>query len=133
MNKLTEMATLRKERSKLPVNIYIDDAGTYLNSGHFKRIKFQKDYGQKPLTRSFATMTLDGIVIESTMKENKVSKQDIEMIRNFVLNNRECLSEIADFNLDFTDFLNYLMIPGGKVANEEEKEVQKKLLKNFLI
>ena len=39
---LTEFATLRKKHTKLPVNIWVDDAGTYLNSGHFKRIKFQK-------------------------------------------------------------------------------------------
>lgn len=33
---LTELATLRKRETGLPVNIYVDDAGTYLNSGHYK-------------------------------------------------------------------------------------------------
>lgn len=132
MGKLYELATLRKSKSKLPVNIYIDDAGAYLNSEHYKRIKFQKDYGEKPLTRSFASMTLDGKVIKSTMKGNKVSNSDIELIRNFVLNNKECLSEIADFNLDYSDFLEYLMILGGKVASKEEKKAQIELLKDFL-
>ncbi len=47
-----EMTTLRKTRSGLPVNLYLDDSGSYLNGGHGPRIKFQSDKGNCPNTRS---------------------------------------------------------------------------------
>lgn len=42
-----EMATLRKARSGLPVNLYLDDSGSYLDGGHGPRIKFQPDKGEQ--------------------------------------------------------------------------------------
>lgn len=52
--------TLRKKDTKLTVNIWVDDAGTYLNSGYYKRIKFQKDYENYSITNNFAIMKLSG-------------------------------------------------------------------------
>lgn len=130
---LQEMATLRKSKSKLPVNLFIADAGTYLNNGYYKRIKFQKDYGNSPVTRSFATMTLEGAIIEDIMHGCELSAKDIQQIKNFVANNKECLSLVADFKLDYDYFKDELMITGGELATKDQIKAQEKLLQEYLV
>lgn len=55
---ITEMATLRKKRSGLPVNLYLDDSKSWSSTGHWKRIKFQPDKGDSPDTRSMIPMSI---------------------------------------------------------------------------
>lgn len=128
---LTEFATLRKKHTKLPVNIWVDDAGTYLNSGHFKRIKFQKNYNNSAITNEFATMLLDGTILEDTLKGCEISNKDLKKIQNFVKNNSLILSELADARIDLFDFKE-LMITGGEEASKSDIEVQHKLLQKYL-
>lgn len=131
---LHEMATLRKKDSGLPVNLYIDDSLSYKRGKHSKRVKFQTDKGDKPNTRgNFSSMTLDGKVVESTLpKKLEISQKDIEAISNFVVNNYECLSLVADFDLDYDYFKHHLMIKGGELATEEQLKTQKELLDAYL-
>lgn len=120
------MVTLRKKDSGLPVNIYIDDSISYKRGKHSKRIKFQTDIG-------FSSMTLDGNVVAKTLPDSiDIDAADIAQIRNFVLNNAEYLSLVADFNLDYDDFKNHLMIVGGEPATDEQKEEQKEKLRRYL-
>lgn len=128
---LTEFATLRKKHTKLPVNIWVDDAGTYLNSGHFKRIKFQKNYNNSAITNEFAVMLLDGTILEDTLKGCEISNKDLKKIQNFVKNNSLILSELADARIDLFDFKE-LMITGGEEASKSDIEVQHKLLQKYL-
>lgn len=128
---LNEMATLRKAKTKLPVNIYVDDAGTYIKGGHSKRIKFQKDYGNTPITREFATMTLEGEIIQETMSGCEIKTKDLQKIKNFVLNNKEALSHLADAEIDIFEF-SEIMISGGEIATKEQKEKQQTLLNELL-
>lgn len=132
--RLIEMSTLRKKDSGLPVNIWIDDSIAYKRGRHSKRIKFQTDRGEKPNTRGKASsMTLDGKVVEKTLPVKlEISSKDIEQIRNFVLNNAECLSLVADFDLDYDYFKHHLMIPGGELATKEQRQAQKELLDEYL-
>lgn len=131
---LYEMATLRKKDSGLPVNLYIDDSLSYKRGKHSKRIKFQTDKGDKPNTRgSFFSMTLDGKVVEKTLpKKLEISQRDIEAVSNFVINNYECLSLVADFELDYDYFKHHLMIKGGELATEDQLKAQKELLDAYL-
>lgn len=131
---LCEMATLRKKDSGLPVNLYIDDSLSYKRGKHSKRIKFQTDKGDKPNTRgNFSSMTLDGKVVENTLpKKLETSQKDIEAISNFIVNNYECLSLVADFDLDYDYFKHHLMIKGGELATEEQLKTQKELLDAYL-
>lgn len=131
---LYEMATLRKKDSGLPVNLYIDDSLSYKRGKHSKRIKFQTDKGDKPNMRgNFSSMTLDGKVVENTLpKKLEISQKDIEVISNFVVNNYECLSLVADFDLDYDYFKHHLMIKGGELATEEQLKTQKELLDAYL-
>lgn len=131
---LYEIATLRKKDSGLPVNLYIDDSLSYKRGKHSKRIKFQTDKGDKPNTRgSFFSMTLDGKVVEKTLpKKLEISQRDIEAVSNFVINNYECLSLVADFELDYDYFKHHLMIKGGELATEDQLKAQKELLDAYL-
>ena len=131
---LYEMATLRKKDCGLPVNLYIDDSLSYKRGKHSKRIKFQTDKGDKPNTRgSFSSMTLDGKVVEKTLpKKLEISQRDIEAVSNFVINNYECLSLVADFELDYDYFKHHLMIKGGELATEDQLKAQKELLDAYL-
>lgn len=131
---LYEMATLRKKDSGLHVNLYIDDSLSYKREKRSKRIKFQTDTGDKPNTRgNFSSMTLDGKVVESTLpKKLEISQKEIEAISNFVVSNYECLSLVADFDLDYDYFKHHLMIKGGELATEEQLKTQKELLDAYL-
>ena len=136
--KLTEMSSLRKNKSKLPVNIWIDETQSYIRGKHSKRIKFQLNKGDKSHQgdgRYFASMTLDGQIVENTFKgkRKEVDSKDIQAISNFVINNTECLRLIADEELDFDVFKETLMIPGGELATKSEKDAQLLLLEEYFI
>lgn len=131
---LIEMATLRKRDSGLPVNLYIDDSLSYERGGHYKRVKFQTDKGEKPNTRSnFSSMTLDGNIILKTLPQKlELSNRDLKRISNFVKNNSECLSLVSDMDMDFDDFKDYFMIEGGEEADEDRKEKVHKAVVEYL-
>jgi len=97
------MATLRKADTGLPVNIYVDDSLDYVGGGHGKRIKFQPDRGNRPLTRTFATMTIadDPRVVG----DHELSSKEIQQLRGFVLRNRIALEKLADMDMGIADFL----------------------------
>lgn len=103
---LMEMATLRKFRSGLPVNIYVDDSMSYINGGHGKRIKFQPDTGNRPITRSMIPMSIEDeprILINNP--KTSLSYSDIEKIKNFVRINKQILLDLSDMKIDIGEFL----------------------------
>lgn len=106
-----EMATLRKARSGLPVNLYLDDSGSYLDGGHSPRIKFQSDKGNSPNTRSMIPMTIsDEPMIPLRNYQSRldgVGSNDISLIMEFVIANKENLLRLCDRNDEY-DLSNFL-------------------------
>lgn len=106
-----EMATLRKSRSGLPVNLYLDDSGSYLDGGHGPRIKFQSDKGNSPNTRSMIPMTIsDDPTIPLRNYQSRldgVGSDDISLIMAFVIANKENLLRLCDRNDEY-DISNFL-------------------------
>lgn len=106
-----EMSTLRKERSGLPVNLYLDDSGSYLNGDNGPRIKFQPDKGDCPNTRSMLPMTISDdptIPIKNYKSHlNGIGSNDISLIISFVIANKVNLLRLCDRN-DKYDFSNFL-------------------------
>lgn len=106
-----EMATLRKARSGLPVNLYLDDSGSYLDGGHDPRIKFQPDKGNSPNTRSMIPMTISEEPTISLRNYQSrldgVGSNDISLIMSFVIANKENLLRLCDRNDEY-DFSNFL-------------------------
>ena len=105
------MATLRKARSGLPVNLYLDDSGAYLDDGHEPRIRFQPDKGNSPNTRSMIPMTISyepAIPLRNYQSRlNGVGSNDISLIMSFVIANKSYLLRLCDRNDEY-DISNFL-------------------------
>jgi hypothetical protein len=105
--KITEMATLRKKRSGLPVNLYLDDSKSWSRTGHWKRIKFQPNKGDSPDTRSMIPMSIDEnpeILVKAP--KMSLSAKEVEQIKNFVRLNKELLLQLSDAKIDIGDFID---------------------------
>jgi len=120
---LFEMVTLRKFSSQLPANLYLDDSMSY--KGHPKRIKFQPNKGEKPITRNFLEMCFDGDIKSlnspTSLKYLKLKSKEVNEIRQFVFNNKEALEILADMDIEIEDFKK-IMITGGEPATPEQRE-----------
>lgn len=99
-NLLVEMATLRKEDSNLPMDIWLDEAATF--QGHAHRLKFRASNEQRT-TREFSSMLLTNPPTIENMPENSpLRKKDIEKLENFVINNLDLLLQLAYGKIDYT-------------------------------
>lgn len=103
--KIEEMATLRKSISGLPANLYLDDAGTWSKSGHWKRIKFQPNTGDRPATRDMVPMSIADtpqILVKNAKIE--LDAKQLEQIKAFVRANKDLLLQLADMEIDIFEF-----------------------------
>lgn len=87
LNEICSMANRRKWQTGLPVNIWIDENGSYRKGGHGKRIKFQLNYGEKSLDQPEASMELSGdwendSAFDNTYDKNKsqLKRRDIQKV-----------------------------------------------------
>jgi hypothetical protein len=110
--KIGEMwVCLRKKRSKLPANLYLDDNGTWFKLGPYKRIKFQDDNNDKVLTNNMIPMSIDDnpqILIDNANLSLSVS--EVEQIKIFVKNNKELLLKLGDMEIDIFDFIEKMRL-----------------------
>lgn len=104
-----EMANIKKKRSKLPVDIWVDDTGnSYQHSS--ARIKFANQKGITANSRNMVPMSISDSpeILISNLSSIKLSQNDINEIKLFVKNNKDNLLRLADPNdeYDIADFLN---------------------------
>ena len=99
-------ATLKKNRSGLPVNLFLDDSGSWSKSGHGKIIKFQADNRDHPNTRNMISMSIDDDP-QIVLKEEKVdlTASELEQIKIFVRSNKDLLIQLSDSVIDIVDFI----------------------------
>jgi hypothetical protein len=110
---LDEMAGLRKPDSGLPVNLWLDETGAYRKGGHWKRIKFQGDYGNEINRNNLFSMTISDdpkIMPPSAESKIKLTAKDIEQIKTFVKNNADSLSKLADQKITFIQFYKQMKV-----------------------
>jgi hypothetical protein len=102
---IQEMATLRKSYSGLPANLYLDDAGSWSKSSHWKRIKFQPNTGDRPVTQNMIPMSIedDPKILVKNAKIALDAKQ-IDQIKAFVQINKNLLLQLADAKIDIFEF-----------------------------
>lgn len=111
-NAVFEMATLRKNKSGLPVNLYLDDVGSYKSGGHGPRIKFQPNKGNSPNTRGMIPMTISDspyIPIPNYKQQlDGIGDSDIAIIKSFIILNKDILLRLCDSDdeYDFSDFVS---------------------------
>ena len=119
---IVSMSKLLPKTSKISTPLYIDDAGTYRNSGHWKRIKFKQNNSVVDM-RDWAPMNFDGEIM-SKQNDIELKPWQIKEIRNFVHNNKYILEKLCEVdNLEFSDFLQ-VMIQGGQPATQQQIDNQ---------
>ncbi len=107
---MLEMACLRKKRTGLPVNIYVDDSGQWKESGHANRIKFQNNKGNLPVTRGMIPMSIDEdpvVLVDNPRME--LSQADVNAVKKFVTVNKDLLNRLGD-DLDIDDFIKTMVV-----------------------
>jgi hypothetical protein len=107
-DELEEMSGLRKSRTGLPVNLWVDDSHAYVRGRHAKRIKFQGDYGNNANASNFFSMILskdDPQIPAKQLPRLKLPAKDIDAIKTFVKNNAELLDQLADEKISFAIFI----------------------------
>jgi hypothetical protein len=112
-DELEEMAGLRKPDTGLPVNLWLDDSEHYKRSGHWKKIKFQGDHGNKGNPGNMFNMTISEnprIMPPDAESKVKLSAKDIEAVKAFVRNNVALLSKLADQKITFAMFIRQMKI-----------------------
>ena len=106
------------------MNIWIDENQTYIKGRYSKRVKFQLDHGNRINLSRFGTVDLDGNLHCKDIGE--LCQEDINALRNFVLNNKVALEHVADNDI-WLDEIWPSIILGGESASFEE--IQKLNLK----
>ena len=105
-----EMACLRKNRTGLPVNIYVDDCGAWKEFEHTNRIKFQRDKGDRPVTRDLISMSIeDNPQILDKNPNMELSASDVNAVRSFVVANKVLLEKLGNTEIDIEDFIREMV------------------------
>lgn len=106
-------SSLRKKRTGLPVNIYVDDSGTWKKMRHANRIKIQCNKGDHPNTHGMIPMSIDDnprILVDNPKME--LSAADINAVKKFVIANKDLLIGLgSDDNFDIVDFTGAMVLP----------------------
>ena len=106
-------SSLRKKRTGLPVNIYVDDSGTWKKMRHANRIKIQCNKGDHPNTHGMIPMSIDDnprILVDNPKME--LSAADINAVKKFVIANKDLLIRLgSDDNFDIVDFTGDMVLP----------------------
>ena len=119
---LLEMANKWQEETFLPMIIWIDESQTYKNGRHGKRIKFQLDTSDNLNRRVWAEMDFFGNVYlkkGTPARAIKLSSDQLAQLRNFVINNKSALEELADTRIRMHEIWDDI-IKGGNPATPEQ-------------
>jgi hypothetical protein len=108
--RMGELAALRKSDSGLPANLYLDDEKRYVKARHWKRIKFQPNTGDHPITRNMVPMSIedDPKILAKDVKISLNAKQ-LNKIKAFVKANKNLLLQLADMKINLADFLKRMV------------------------
>lgn len=96
---IAEMSTFPPQKTGLPVYVYIDDTGSYKNSGHNQsyRMKFQQD---KDITnpRKWLPIAIPSLEImdKDTVPSCTIPKRDVNMVLEWAKANLELLLDLRD-------------------------------------
>ena len=106
-------SSLRKKRTGLPVNIYVDDSGTWKKMRHANRIKIQCNKGDHPNAHGMIPMSIDDnprILVDNPKME--LSAADINAVKKFVIANKDLLIRLGtEDNFDIVDFTGAMVLP----------------------
>lgn len=96
------VACLRKKRTGLPVNIFVDDCGQLKESGHIDMVMVQNNIKDLPM--------MSGMIPMKQMKTLKtiLSQSDIDVLTKFVDLNKDLLNRLGK-DIDIGDFIQEMV------------------------
>ena len=97
------MINFRKNRSGLPVNVWLDEGQAYKVGGHGYILKFQTNRQNQWTNNELADMTISDT--PKVIGEHKLSARVIKELEDFVKRNKKLLMQLADMKIDFIDFV----------------------------
>lgn len=110
--KLIEMANLAKRRTKLPVNVWVDEVGSNRNVPHDEpRLKIQNDYSERANENLIPISISD---IEPKVLEGKleIDKKDFQIIQKWIIKNYNDLINHWNGEIDTDDLKDILREKG---------------------
>lgn len=110
MNMLWEMANLHPRDTGLPVIVWAD---SNRQMKHGLRIKFQNSYSDKTDSGSLVPMTISENPQIPVQVKLKISKADLQKVRQWVILNKDLLVAYAEEEITTKDFVNNLKTLGG--------------------
>lgn len=110
---LFEMTNVRKKRTGLPMNIWIDDMGSFRNVKHnIPRIKFQNNTSDNVMGNEIPiSIDKENPQILTKKMSINLSSSDINKLKLFIMNNYEGLIKVWKQEIDSIDFVNNEMKP----------------------
>jgi len=99
-----EFHGLKKRRTGLPVNIFVDDGGSYKMRNHPLWVYFQNDYDDSWANKEFLPISVSNNPELLTSKRVKISSSDLQKVFNFIRINRTILKKLADDKMNQEDF-----------------------------
>lgn len=104
-----ELSAINKSRSKLPVNIFVDDTGAYWRRNSCRVLRFQNDYNDLLNPTNLLRITIaDEPKILGDSTKIEISKEDVEQIKIFISNNKTILEKLSDQEIDIVEFVELL-------------------------
>lgn len=105
-----EMACLRKNKTGLPVNIYVDDSGAWKGTEFANCIKFQKDKGDTPVFQDLIAMSIEeDPKILAPFPDMELSPSDIDAVKRFVVENKVLLEKLENTEIDIEEFFREMV------------------------
>ena len=105
-----EMACLRKSKTGLPVNIYVDDSSAWKETEFANCIKFQKDKGDTPVVQDLIAMSIEEAPkILAPSPDMELSPSDINAVKRFVIENKVLLEKLGNTEIDIEDFFRKMV------------------------
>lgn len=103
---IQEMANYKASELNLPVNIWIDGPR---NMKHGKRIKVQNNYSTNFTPNDLISITIsDKPELGKTFKKVKISNKDINIIKQWIILNKQVLEEYSEGKISTRELDNLL-------------------------
>lgn len=111
--KLIEMANLAKRRTKLPVNIWVDEVGNNRKVKHDDiRLKIQNDYGERA-NDNLIPVSIDNKNPEVLAGKLDIDIKDFQIIQKWIIENYDILVQHWEGEID-TDELKDILRSRGE-------------------
>jgi len=103
-DEMFEFHGLDKESTGLPVNVFVDDSGSYKMRNHPLWIYFQNDYAEHWANKEYLPISVSRSPKLLTNKKLKISRSDLQKVFEFIKINKLILKKLADHKMSQDDF-----------------------------